>query len=310
MNSAQTLTNLINNWKASGVTKAELIVMAGEAMIGWPYAWGATGQKCTVANREARIKNPRISEGDIRLIRERCQVMKGTAKGCDGCKYYPAGVTQIHDCIGFVNKLLDIAGVPHYGAGCSTMWNHQANWISKGIVADIPERVCCVFQQVRGQENKMDHIGIYVGAGFVVHCSKEVKFQKLGEYPWTHFAVPAGIEGDTPMRPTIRKGSRGDDVKYAQEQLLKKGYDVGRSGADGIFGNGTLEAVKSFQRDNGLNADGVVGPRTWEKLQEDPQPEPGTKLFTVTIHHLTEFQADALLERYPGSEKRAEGSEQ
>jgi hypothetical protein len=94
MNSAQTLTNLINNWKASGVTKAELIVMAGEAMIGWPYAWGATGQKCTVANREARIKNPRISEGDIKLIRERCQVLSGRAKSCDGCKYYPAGVTQ------------------------------------------------------------------------------------------------------------------------------------------------------------------------------------------------------------------------
>ena len=44
-----------------------------------------------------------------------------------------------------------------------------------------------------------------------------------------------------------------------QEKLIEKGYDVGPSGADGIYGYSTVEAVKNFQRNNGLNVDGIAG---------------------------------------------------
>jgi N-acetylmuramoyl-L-alanine amidase len=40
----------------------------------------------------------------------------------------------------------------------------------------------------------------------------------------------------------------------------------GTSGADGIFGAGTENAVKSFQRHHGLTVDGIVGKKTWDKL--------------------------------------------
>ena len=67
-------------------------------------------------------------------------------------------------------------------------------------------------------------------------------------------------------RPTLRKGSRGDAVQEMQEKLLFLGYDLGSCGADGIFGKKTLAAVKAFQRDNELKADGICGPLTWNAM--------------------------------------------
>lgn len=62
----------------------------------------------------------------------------------------------------------------------------------------------------------------------------------------------------------LRLGSRGNDVKILQSVLSKIGYDPGP--IDGIFGENTQRAVIQFQRDNGLAADGIVGPKTWELL--------------------------------------------
>jgi 3D (Asp-Asp-Asp) domain-containing protein len=58
----------------------------------------------------------------------------------------------------------------------------------------------------------------------------------------------------------IKFGMRGEDVQMVQKSLLEKGFYVGE--IDGIFGNGTLTAIKEFQRSNGLVADGVVGKET------------------------------------------------
>ena len=57
---------------------------------------------------------------------------------------------------------------------------------------------------------------------------------------------------------TIKLGSRGDDVKTLQRRLNLY--------VDGIFGTLTEEAVVSFQRANGLTADGIVGEETWRAL--------------------------------------------
>jgi N-acetylmuramoyl-L-alanine amidase len=55
-------------------------------------------------------------------------------------------------------------------------------------------------------------------------------------------------------------GSRGDQVKQIQTKLKKWGYYKG--GVDGIYGYSTYSSVKSFQRSNGLKADGVAGKTT------------------------------------------------
>lgn len=58
----------------------------------------------------------------------------------------------------------------------------------------------------------------------------------------------------------IGYGARGDDVVKIQRKLKQWGYYSGS--IDGVFGSGTLAAVKSFQKKNGLTVDGIVGPAT------------------------------------------------
>ena len=305
MNSANIVTNLINEWKASGMDATQLVVNDAEAKVGWPYCWGATGQLCTPANRKAKMANQRISAGDKELIRKRCQVLNGSRESCAGCAYYPDGEkVRMYDCIGFINSLLDDAGISHYGAGCTIMWNRASNWTQKGAIRDLPEMVCLVFQQEPGNADKMQHIGLYCGNGIVIHCSGTVKQQKLSAYPWTHYGVLKGLGGDVPVpttKPTLRRGSTGPYVVECQTDLISLGYDVGPSGADGKYGAKTEAAVKQFQKDHGLTADGVCGPKTWDALDAAVGPTPPERLYTVTIQHLTLAQAEEITKKYGGT---------
>lgn len=63
---------------------------------------------------------------------------------------------------------------------------------------------------------------------------------------------------------TLKQGSTGSTVKKVQQKLKNWGYYKGS--VDGIFGKGTKEAVKYFQRKNGLKVDGIVGNQTLKAL--------------------------------------------
>lgn len=67
-------------------------------------------------------------------------------------------------------------------------------------------------------------------------------------------------------RPTIGVGNSGEYVKEAQKILKNLGYNIGSYGVDGIFGTSTKGAVLNFQKKNGLDVDGIIGPNTWAKL--------------------------------------------
>ncbi|MFA6384775.1 MAG: peptidoglycan-binding domain-containing protein [Candidatus Omnitrophota bacterium] len=54
------------------------------------------------------------------------------------------------------------------------------------------------------------------------------------------------------------------NIKEVQSALKNAGYYEGK--IDGIKGKGTKKAIKAFQKANGLNADGIVGNKTWEAL--------------------------------------------
>ena len=80
----------------------------------------------------------------------------------------------------------------------------------------------------------------------------------------------------------LKKGSKGPNVKILQEFL---GLN-----ADGIFGNGTEGAVKVWQNDNRLIADGIVGPKTWEKmgLESEVTTDESEKIYTTSSGLLVE----------------------
>ena len=62
----------------------------------------------------------------------------------------------------------------------------------------------------------------------------------------------------------LEKGCYGSDVTKVQKKLITWGYLSGS--ADGIYGTDTVNAVKKFQRNNGLTADGKVGSSTAAKM--------------------------------------------
>ncbi len=68
-----------------------------------------------------------------------------------------------------------------------------------------------------------------------------------------------------PNAQTLKKDNTGDIVVTLQNLLVEKGY-MDRDHVDGDFGPGTDAAVKQFQTDNSLTADGIVGPTTWQVL--------------------------------------------
>jgi N-acetylmuramoyl-L-alanine amidase len=72
---------------------------------------------------------------------------------------------------------------------------------------------------------------------------------------------------------------RGDDVRGLQEGLDVLGFDPGR--ADGIFGDRTSTAVQDFQRNVGLQPDGIVGATTLDALGRLRPPLPGPGRVTV-----------------------------
>ena len=59
-------------------------------------------------------------------------------------------------------------------------------------------------------------------------------------------------------------GSRGNEVKKIQTKLKRWGYYSGS--VDGIYGSGTLAAVKKFQKKNGLTVDGIAGTKTLQAM--------------------------------------------
>lgn len=80
------------------------------------------------------------------------------------------------------------------------------------------------------------------------------------------------------MTPPLRLGSRGDEVRLVQVELILAGLLTG-STADGIYGPRTRDAVVSWQRSHGLTPDGIVGPITWQSIMADV---PGARFDVVT----------------------------
>lgn len=144
------------------------------------------------------------------------------------------------------------------------------------------------------------HFGMYVGNGLVVECTPgwddgvQITYlanvgkvsgyhgrtwNKHGKLPYLDYGDASSDIGT--VQPImlgdrmLKKGCTGNDVKQLQERLILLGYDCGSYGADGDFGAATERAVKAFQKDNGLEIDGIFGEKSFAKMEELTQDNGG-----------------------------------
>lgn len=105
--------------------------------------------------------------------------------------------------------------------------------------------------------------------------------------------------GTVPPGSTLRQGSRGQDVitlQYLLNVISEYYPNIPAPSPDGIFGSQTARAVTAFQRNRGLNPDGIVGRLTWQALYDAyygiennvPSPGPGTDTGTGTIRYVVQ----------------------
>ena len=116
------------------------------------------------------------------------------------------------------------------------------------------------------------------GHNFIVFGATATPLKAQPVTPTPNLEVTPTPAPQTPVNvsyKTLRKNDQGEDVVMLQKALVELGYLSGAQ--DGIYGTGTQTAVKNFQKDYELDADGIAGRMTLEKLYSmvsiTPMPE-------------------------------------
>ena len=290
MQTLEQVQTVLDGLKDAETPAPEIIRQLAPLCLGWPYVFGAWGEQCTPGNRRKRVRD------DHPTILSACPALNGSA--CSACKW-GAGV-RMFDCRGFTRWLLQQAGLDIAGSGATSQWDTAANWTQRGEIAQMPDVVCVLFRRKAG---RMEHTGMYLGSGRVIHCSRNVEEGAIKGGNWTHYAIPRGLYDEreipvSPVRRTLRKGAQGADVKTLQTFLIAWGCEPGTP--DGIFGKQTDAALRAFQRAQGLTVDGVCGPATWTALT---QP---VETYTIRIEGATYQQYRRILDICPLAEATKE----
>ena len=95
----------------------------------------------------------------------------------------------------------------------------------------------------------------------------------IGQNTWnaivSDYNTTIGGSADTYPGIPLTNGMRGEDVRHMQLLLndLSRLYTgINTQAVDGVYGNNMTNAVRRFQRQFGLSADGVLGELTWNKI--------------------------------------------
>ena len=137
---------------------------------------------------------------------------------------------------------------------------HHVAYLYKPVVSGKPE----------GDWYLIEARGVMYGVVMTKLLSRKPNFwglmTKYYEYSDTEVPMPTTQPhlGDR----ILRNGCEGDDVKELQTNLIRLGYDCGKWGADGDFGDATEMAVRAFQRNNDLVVDGQFGPKSAEVMDK------------------------------------------
>ena len=103
-------------------------------------------------------------------------------------------------------------------------------------------------------------------------------------------------------RTLLKRGMKGEDVRRLQLRLMELGYGLPRYGADGEYGSETAAAVRAFQADRRLAADGAAGEMTLAALYAGVE-----STYTVVLRGVPEAKAIALISLYDGEIQGAVG---
>ena len=208
-----------------------------------------------------------------------------------------------YDCSSFVIAAWQQAGVPVRAAGASYTGDMRAAFLRCGF-RDVTGQINLAtgkgLQKGDVLLNRKSHAELYVGGGRCVKAGsnehggatggesgdqngREICVSGYYNFPWdcvlrymgdtssgSGADAPPSAQGDGGGErlalPMLARGSRGQSVRAMQGILIACGCSCGPDGADGDFGPATEAALRRFQTENGLDADGICGEQSWKKL--------------------------------------------
>lgn len=214
------------------------------------------------------------------------------AKAELGTKEYPPGSNQVKYnnwmygrnasepwCASFVAWCFKGSGLVPKTASCLNM----LEWFERrGQIVKEPKPGDIVFFHYSTNARRTNHVGIVVGVdGKIVKTiegNTSVSSNDNGGCVMARsrnknivaYARPKYDDAITPIynkkRPTLRIGSKGEDVLYLHKQLKKCGYGVDPK--SDYFSSLTDLCVQNFQVSHFLKSDGIVGPLTWAEIDK------------------------------------------
>ena len=206
-------------------------------------------------------------------------------------------------CAHAVSIVLKKCGISMWDLSCNSMKAKMSSSDEWDEPESYPERGDVIFFDWDGtadpeyKTRPLDHIGIVVAFSYPTITyingngnssryvtrqtinvnSKSVAYwlRYIGKGSSTPESTPTAeepVKAETPAElifdciRTLKKGMTGKDVEALQAVLIAKGYSCGTYGSDGDFGTATEKAVINYQTERKLEADGVVGEKTFRDL--------------------------------------------
>jgi uncharacterized protein (TIGR02594 family) len=182
---------------------------------------------------------------------------------------FPGLTDDVPWCAAFVGAVLAEVGLVPSG---SLMARSYATWGRKVSLAEAMPGDVVVFPRGAPPSGHVAFLVGFRGDWVIVRGGNQGDKVSDASYPAASILAIRRADPSTASgRATVRHGDKGAMVLDLQDQLARLGYFAGKR--DGIFGDLTRGAVLAFQADNGLDADGIVGNRTWAALVE-AKPKP------------------------------------